>query len=48
MLLYIFIGLLILFIYFTCLKTYIKLIKLKLTLGNKAIIRFYPLTGDFA
>ncbi|CAK72114.1 unnamed protein product (macronuclear) [Paramecium tetraurelia] len=48
MLLYIFIGLLILFIYFTCLRTYIKLILLKLTLGNKAIIRFYPLTGDFA
>ncbi|CAD8075856.1 unnamed protein product [Paramecium sonneborni] len=48
MLLYIIIGLFILLIYFACLKTFIKLIKLKLTLGNKAIIKFYPLTGDFA
>lgn len=48
MFLIIFIGLIILLLHFTCLNTLIKLIILKLKLGSKAIIRFYPLTGDFA
>ena len=48
MIFYIIVGLTVLFIYFSCLKTYFKLLRLKWTLGEKAVIKFYPLTGDFA
>lgn len=48
MLVYVFLAFFLILAYFAFIRTYIKLLKLKLQFGDKAVIKFFPLTGDFA